>query len=529
MRRHPCALHLTLLLALTASVAACGRSPAEPTTLTYGLTLAPSGIDPHLNASSELGIPLSSVYDTLVFLDPESGEFVPGLAQHWTISEDGLTYTFTLRQDVTFHDGTVFNAEAVRANLDYVLNPDNHSQKAVSMLGPLDRVEVVDGFTVALHLTAPYAPLLDSLAQVYLGMASPTALATWGSTDYQFHQVGTGPYRFVEYIPNDHLTLDSNPDYAWGASIYREDRPRIDRITFLFYEVSATRAFALESGEVDIIGEVPLRDAMRLSESGNFALTPVPIPGQPLQFLFNTRLAPTDDPLVRQALIEGVDRASIVQTVFGEYSQVAQGPLSAMTLGFAPAVPFPDYDPAAALSLLEAAGWSDDNNDGLRTQDGAPLSLHIVAPNWGMNPDVAQLVQAYWEMLGADVSLEIAAGFGPLRELQTEGQYNAIGINFFGTDPDLLRSFYTSDGLYNWTQFSDPAIDELLLSASQMSQDGQGRLERYAQFAEQARDEALLLPVHDYVNLVVSSSRVRDLRFSAQGWFPLLIDLGLGP
>lgn len=514
---------------LAATVAACGGASAEPTSLTYGLTLAPSGIDPHLNASAELGIPLSSVYDTLVFLDPESGQFVPGLAEGWTISEDGLVYTFNLRQDVIFHDGTVFNAEAVRANLEYILNPDNHSQKAASMLGPLDRVEVVGESTVALHLRTPYAPLLDSLSQVYLGMASPAALETWGPTDYQFHQVGTGPYRFVEYVPNDHLTLERNPDYAWGPSIYHQDQPRIDRITFLFYEDPATRALALENGEVDIIGEVPLRDAIRLSESGGFTLTPVSIPGQPLQFLFNTRLAPTDDPLVRQALIEGVDRASIVQTVFGEYSPVAQGPLSAVTLGFAPEYPYPEYDPASALSLLEAAGWVDDDNDGLRTRNGQPLSLRIIAPNWGQNPDVAQLIQAYWEMLGADASLEVAAGFGPLKDLQSGGQYNAIGINFFGTDPDLLRSFYASDGLYNWAQISDPAIDDLLVSASQMSLDPQGRLERYAQFAERLREESLLLPIRDYVNLVVTDSRVQDLRYSAEGWFPLLIDLGLRP
>ena len=126
------------------SIAACSTGPEEASTLVYGLTLAISGIDPHLNASSELGIPLRSVYDTLVFLDPETSKFVPGLAERWTISPDGLTYIFTLRRDVTFHDGTPFNAQTVLANLNRIRNPDNHSQKAVFMLGPLEEVEIID-------------------------------------------------------------------------------------------------------------------------------------------------------------------------------------------------------------------------------------------------------------------------------------------------------------------------------------------------------------------------------------------------
>ena len=185
----------TLLLSAVLFTGACSASPETGIILKYGLTLAPSGLDPHLNASAELGIPLSSVYDTLVFRDPDTGDFVPGLAESWKISPDGLTYTFQLRRDVYFHDGTVFDASAVKKNIEYVMNPDNHSQKAASMLGPLTEVTVLNPQLVAFQLSAPYAPLLDSLSQVYLGMASPTALEQWGPAEYQFHQVGT-PFIF---------------------------------------------------------------------------------------------------------------------------------------------------------------------------------------------------------------------------------------------------------------------------------------------------------------------------------------------
>lgn len=512
------------LLIVAALSASCGPGPS-PSTLTYGLTLAPMGIDPHLNASAELGIPLSSVYDTLVFQDPESGEFVPGLAERWEISPDGRTYLFHLRRDVVFHDGTAFDADAVRVNLDYVLDPEHHSQKAASMLGPLESVEVVDKYTVAMHLSEPFAPLLDSLSQVYLGMASPQALATWGPAEYQFHQVGTGPYRFVDYVPNDRLTLERNPAYAWPPSVYRAKAAGLERITFHFYVDPPSRALALENGEVQVIGEVPPRDADRLAQNG-FVVRPIAIPGQPLQFLFNTRLFPTDDVAVRQALILGVDRETIVETVFGSYSPVAQGPLSASTLGFAPEAAFPGYDPQGAADLLRSAGWVDDDGDGVRSREGEPLALHIVVPTWGSNTEVAQLVAAAWEGLGAKVTLSTAAGFGILKEAQAAGDYHAISINFFGTDPDLLRAFYASDGLYNWSGVADPRIDSLLAEGSRAS-DRQARLRAYAEFSRLARDQALLLPIRDYVNLVVTDPDVEGLRFSPQGWFPYLIDLRL--
>jgi peptide/nickel transport system substrate-binding protein len=505
----------------------CSTQTEEPTSIVYGLTLSPSGIDPHLNASSELGIPLSSVYDTLIFRDPTSGQFVPGLAESWTISSDGLTYTFSLRKDVEFHDGTHFNAQAVQANIDYTVDPDHHSFKAALMLGPLESVERIDDYTVALKLSEPFAPLLDALSQVYLGMASPQALETWGPVDYQFHQVGTGPYRFVEYIPNDHITLTRNPDYAWAPSVYDHTTAGIDTIVFKFFEDPATRALALESGEVDVIGEVPPHDAARLAEQENFELYPIPIPGQPLQFLFNTQRSPTDDLQIRQALIQAVDRQYIVETIFGEHSLVAQGPLAATIFSPAPRHPLPDYDPEVVEALLESAGWEDADGDGLRSRGGLPLELQIVAPSWGSNPEVGQLIQAAWRKFGASVTLEVAPGFGPLKEAQSKGKYNAIGMNLFDTEPDLLRSFYSSTGLYNWSGIEDPELDQLLIQAAQTSLDDSLRFDLYEQITERIQELALQLPIRDYVNLVVATNRLQGLHFSTQGWFPFLIDLRL--
>lgn len=517
---------LACIIAAAFFAGGCSRPSTAEGEVTYGLTLSPTGIDPHLNASAELGIPLSSVYDTLIVQDPATGDFLPSLATSWSISDDGLTYTFHLRSDVHFHDGEPFDADAVRANIAYVLDPDHHSQKAAFMLGPLEEAAVEDSQTVAFHLTEPYPPLLDSLSQVYLGMASPMALETWGPAEYQFHQVGTGPFRFQEFVPNDHLTLIRNPDYAWGPSIYRHATAQVEGVTFRFYTDPATRALALENGDADILGEIPPHDAERLMRDGRFQVEAVPIPGQPLQFLLNTQRPPTDEAAVREALLLALDRPAIVNAVFGPTSPVAQGPLSINSWGFSAASSFPVHDEAGAARLLADAGWVQ-GPDGVLQRNDVALELAIVAPSWGNNPEVGQLMEAAWEALGARVELRVTPSFGQLKEAQERGDYNAIGINFFGTDPDLLRPMFTSDGVYNWTGYADPLLDDLLGRAGGSAASPAERIELYAQAARIVHDQALLIPIRDYVNLVASHQRIQGLRFSYAGWFPLLIDLDI--
>jgi peptide/nickel transport system substrate-binding protein len=520
-------ISLVGLLSLSIMLSSCSPARRAASTLVYGLTLAPSGMDPHLHASAELGIPLSSVYDTLVFRDELTGEYVPGLAERWSVSSDGREYTFFLRQDVTFHDGTVFNAQAVRTNIEYVLDPDHHSQKALSMLGPISGVLVDDDYTVTLILTEPYAPLLDSLSQVYLGMASPSALDRWGPAEYQFHQVGTGPYQFVEYIPNDHLLLRRNPAYAWAPSIYHKEVASLETIEFLFLENESSRALALEAGQVDLIGEIPYREAERLAESDSFDLYPIAIPGQPMQFFFNLKRAPTDDPLVRQALSVGLNRTKLVETIFGNYSPVAFAPLSRSVFGGLFEAPALDFDPSLAASLLEQAGWVDGDGDGIREKSNRLLELVLVVPPWGGNPQAAQLMEVAWEALGAEVEIVTAPGFGPLREQQAAGEYSAIGMNFFGTDADLLRPSYETGGFFNWSGLNDAELDALLASAARQFEDPLQRDAQYRQAIQKIMAAYTVLPLRDYVNLVVARSNIRGLRFSIHGWFPYLVDLEL--
>lgn len=513
----------TLMLAL---LAGCAIRPAAYRRLVYGLTLAPSGIDPHVNASSELGIPLTSVYDTLVYQDPATGQFVPGLAESFEISDDGRTYSFTLRREVKFHDGTPFNAAAVKANLERIADPATQSQKAAFMLGPFDRVDAPDEFTVVIRLKQPFAPLLDSLSQVYLGIASPAALARWGK-DYQLHQVGTGPFMFKEYVPQDHLTLVRNPDYKWGPAIWENRGPaHLDEIIFRFYVDPATRALALESGQVQVMGEVPPQDVDRLT-ADKFTLYAAPIPGQPLQFFLNTRRAPTDDWRVRQALLYATDRAAIVKAIFRDRSPVAFGPLTSATVGYDPKVKhlYP-FDPDKARQLLDDAGWRV-GPDGVRQKDGRRLQLDGVLMDYGFVPETAQLVQAQWAQVGVEFKTQLAP-YGTLLQAGRVGSVNVIPFVLSGSDPDILRQFFRSGESFNYARVSDPALDAALDKAVILT-DPQARALLYADVQQRVMAQALIVPIRDYYNLNVAAKSVTGLRYDARGWFPQLSNVNMIP
>lgn len=531
------------LIIVTIVFTACGPAPTpeptpipeEPTAeagpvpggkLVYGLTLAPSGIDPHVDASSELGIPLTSVYDTLVYQDLD-GSFVPGLAERWEVSEDGLVYTFYLRQDVKFHDGTSFDAQAVQFNLDRIASPETKSRKAGGMLGAYERTEVVDDYTVKVYLSKPYAPFLDSASQVYLGMASPAAIQQWGS-EYQLHQVGTGPFIFQEYVPNDHLTLVRNPEYAWAPEVYDHEGPAyLDEIEFRFFEDPAVRSLALESGDAHVMGEIPPQDAVRLESSDDFYLYQVPVPGQPLQFFLNAEKPPTDDLRVRQALLYAANRQAIVSAVFQGYSPVAYGPLTAATMGFEPAVQGTyAYDPAQAAALLDEAGWIDSDGDGIREKEGQPLILQAYLMGWGFLPEVGQMLQSQFKAVGIDLQTQTVA-FPAALEAAGKGDHHLAPMTFSSSDPSVLDLTYLSsnaDGGFNWSKVRDSELDRLL-NEGVGALDPNHRANLYAQAQIRIMDMALVLPVRDYVNLNAAHAQVRGLQYDRRGWFPWLHDV----
>lgn len=506
-----------------------GEETDEEAGLVYGLTLLPTTFDPHFGNSSELGIPLYSVYDTLIYRHPQTLEFVPGLAERWEISPDGLTYTFYLRRDVVFHDGTPFNADAVGVTFDRILNSENIG-KARALLGPYFVSYVipkeVDSYTFQLIFSSSYAPLLDALSQPYFGIASPTALANHSRETYQYHQVGTGPYKMVR-ADTSQITLERNEDYRWGPVFYAPaGETSVKRITFRFFIAPETRRLALESGDVSIVGEILPEDAQILLANRDYQVYTQPLAGQPLQFYFNTTRFPTDDIRFRQALLYATSREAIVDTVFfRNFSPVAYGPLTANSLYYDEGIAdFYTSNIQQARALFNNAGIRDSDNDGFLDQEGIPLKLKIVIAGWGSLPEVAALLQSQWREIGLQVEIQQVPNFTELLNAANSGDYNLIALNDFGTDPSILNRYFLSTGDRNLSRFSDPDLDTWLLQAAQ-SNDAAVRRQLYSLVQRKIMEQALVLPIRDYVNLVGWSTDLEGLIFAAPGWWPLLANL----
>jgi len=525
-------LVFVVILIVGSLLSACGVSSQNESAtrgkIVYGLTLSPSGFDPHINQSSEIGIVLRQVYDTLIYRDPLTGQFVSGLARDWTISSDGLVYEFNLKSGVLFHDGTVFNAQAVAKNLDRITNPDTRSQQAALLLGTYTNYEIVDDDTIRLILSEPYSPLLDGLSQFYLGMASPTALAQYPTERYQFNQVGTGPFIFVEYIPDNRVVLRRNPNYNWGPPFYQQPSEQfVEEVEYRFFTDPATRLTALESGDVDIMGEIPALDARALTGSSTIQLIPTAIGGQPEQFLMNTQAFPTDNVTVRRALIYAINRQTLADIVFQGFSPVAWSPLAERTQFYVSDLRGTyNTDVQQAHALLASIGYTDADNNGYLDVEGGDFTVTVLIPPWGDNRQIAELLQNQWRDIGIRAVLKPVPDFPTLLAEVEKGEYNLVPFNTYGLDPSFLNSYFTTNGSRNFAAFSSPDLDAVLDEARRQI-DPAARAQLYTRAQTIIMEQALILPIRERVNLNGASARIENLSFDAFGWFPLLYNVTL--
>ncbi|MCY4526192.1 MAG: ABC transporter substrate-binding protein, partial [Anaerolineaceae bacterium] len=254
---------------LAAGCAVTGEDSAEGqrSRFTYGLNRQPAGFDPHRHRNHITGTIARQVYDTLLNRHPLSGELVPGLAVEWSLSRDGRVLDLQLREDVRFHDGSRMDAAAVVTNLSRILAADGDDPNLAEFRQRFVRADVVDAFRVSIVLLQPWAPLLDALARPGFSIASPDALDEWSESRYQFNQVGSGPFRFVEYIPGDRIVLERNSNYSWGPEfLLFSGQDSVDSIEFRFLDNRKSRDRALRAGDIDLLDGM-LPSELRASEA----------------------------------------------------------------------------------------------------------------------------------------------------------------------------------------------------------------------------------------------------------------------
>ncbi|MET8542003.1 ABC transporter substrate-binding protein [Kitasatospora sp. NPDC004799] len=503
-----------------------GGTPVRGGTLKYAVAVGTSCLDPHVSPGDVTAVIQRNVFDSLVYLD-DKGAFHPWLAKSWQISPDARTYTFQLREGVTFHDGTAFDAAAVKANLDHVKDPRTKSLYAASLLGPYTGAEVVDPLTVRVSFAEPYVPFLQAAATPYLGIASPKSLAEKADQLCAggANSVGTGPFRETEYVKNDHVEFKRNDAYAWapeGAA--NQGAPYLDGLTIRFLPEDSVRSGALTSRQVDAAA-LPV-SAVRTVRAAGVEVTRTQNPGVVYSLFLNSTRGALRDERVRRAVQRAVDVDALVKSIyFGEYER-AWSPLSPTTpasyeAGLKDALP---HDAAAAGRLLDEAGWSARDGDGYRVKDGKRLTLH-----W---PYIASLVRDQRDTLAAGIQADLKkAGVELVRDsidngtyfkVYASGDYDLWDNSWVRADPAILAGFYLSAntpaaGGQNVSLSSDPELDGWL-TAGAATTDPAARKANYTKAERWAVEHGTVLPLYVTANLIGRSEGVRGLVFDANAW-----------
>jgi len=479
--------------------------PVSGGTLVYATDREPTCLDPHVGGDMPQVFVAQQYLDSLVSMDAE-GRIGPWLAKSWEVSDDGLTYTFHLRNDVHFTDGTPFNATAVKANLDHMANPKTQSSTAGGYIRQYRSTEVIDDETAVVHLATPYAAFLEVLAQGFLGIESPTALQRPRDVNCE-SPVGTGPFKVVRWDRQSQVELVRNPDYNSAPPTAKHQGPAwLDRIVWKFIQEPSVRFASLQAGEVDVIEALPPESHEAARRNPDLKLIIAQRPGNPTNGTLNITRAPFDDINVREAFVRSADIDGALKSVYFNEFPRAGGPLSPATRFYSPDFQHAqDYDPTKAAQLLDQAGWTQRDSEGYRTRNGKRLQVHVVMGNRTPPSEYTlwEQVQATTRQAGFELIVDQMSDVLATKR-QADWDYD-IRLGYWNTNTaDVLRIIFGSEfirpagvGGYhqNTAGFSDPAFDSLIQQAL-ATQDAEQRRALYYKAQQIASSQYLQLTTY---------------------------------
>ncbi|MFN2244852.1 MAG: ABC transporter substrate-binding protein, partial [Anaerolineae bacterium] len=465
------------------------EAPPEPTELRIGISADVESMDPFFVNQAAGWSVVHALFDHLVERDFD-GNIVPGLALSWTIV-DTATLEFVLREGVTFHNGEPFTADSVKFSVERMLAEEEAPNQG--KFTAIDAVEVVDDYTVRLLLNRPDGTLFDSLTS-RLAMLPPQYFEEVGAEGFAAAPVGTGPFSFVEWVPDDHVTLVANENY-WDGSY--KGKPMVDTVVFRPIPEAATRAAELEAGGVDIIQDV-LPDQMDdLEEVG---LVVIPDEAFQLQYIFfitDDETLPTYDVKVRQALNYAVDVDAIIENLLGGLGSRIASPIGPGYLGYNPDVePYP-YDPQMAKDLLAEAGYA----------DGFETTIDATATEKG---DLIEAVIGYLADVGVTATLQ-EFELGQFNQNWMDHTQSMLWAARWGNtpDPQSIELFASCNG---WiTRYCNEDVT-MHLEAARDTLDQDERAEHYAAASQLMHDDPLAIYMNTAAQIYGLSSGVENFQ-----------------
>ncbi|MGQ0569437.1 MAG: glutathione ABC transporter substrate-binding protein [Armatimonadota bacterium] len=496
-----------IVLAMIVLTAGLGLSAAAAPAVTPtrgGALLVGSGTDAViLDSATATDAPTFTILEHLVetlFALTAEGKVRPSLALSQTVAPDGKTWTIRLRPGVRFHDGSPFDAEAAKFNLDRVLDQATRSPWRF-LISRITSVSVVDASTIRLVTDAPFAPLLAHLTHGGMGMQSPTAIRRLGA-DYGRQPVGTGVFRFKEWVRGDRVVVSRNDDY-WG------DKAFLDEVQFRVIPDDGARLAALEAGSIHVAVRVPPREIERLKTSRDVAIE-VSTSLRTIYVAFNVSRPPFTDKRLRQALNYAVNKRAIVSSALAGTARVSDAPIAPNVEGYSRVQTY-DWDIERAEALLREAGYS--RSRPLRAVFHHPSGRYI------RDAEVAASIQGLARRAGIELELRTLE-FGAYIALtarpkeQNDIQMYMLGWGTVTGDADygLYALFHSSQFPpvgFNRGFYSNPQVDALL-DRGRVTIDQGERDKIYAEAMRIIMDDAAWLFLH-------SESQVTGVRNAAQG------------
>jgi ABC-type transport system substrate-binding protein len=431
---------LVVIVGFAGTTAQAGKAD---NTLVFGQSIPVTDLGPaymaflRYPAGYEVGFVL---YDRLVTFDDELN-FKPQLAESWEISADQKQMIFKLRQGVKFHDGTPFNAEAVKFNIERMMDVKRNSTNR-PLWSPIAGAEVIDTYTVAINTKEPFALLLNTLAHGSGAMVSPTAIWKNGDESMTLKPVGAGPFMLDSFKPGQEVTVKAFPDY-WAG------KPKLEKIVFKYIPEAPTRISALKTGSVDVIDAIPSHMVSGLKKSPNLQV--LSKPGlRPMGLAILTTREPYTDIRVRKALNYAVPVKTIADRIFFGYAKASDSPLAFNTVGHK-AIGGYEFDPEKAKALLAEAGFKGTNSEGIVERSGKPFKLTLLTSEGQFPGDiqVAEISAKAFQEIGIDVritKIEKGSYWDALRLKQSDIKWD---LAVFGFNPSNGGGVYHLDSMFH--------------------------------------------------------------------------------